>query len=55
LEREIPLFGGQVMSYQIGAYILTAFLRILIFYADNCGEGSEKASKEFFVGLGLRE
>jgi len=34
---------------------ISFFLRVLILYVDNYGEGSEKATKEFFVGLGLRE
>jgi len=55
LERKIPLFDGQVMPFQIGSYIHTVFLRLLILYTDNCGEGSEKATKEFFLGLELRE
>ena len=55
MEREIPLFGRQSISYQIGAYVFTALLCFPILYADNCGEGSEKDTKELFVGLRFRE
>lgn len=55
MEREIPLFGRQIMSNQIGAYVLTTLLCFPILYANNCDEGSEKDTKKLFVGLGVRE
>jgi len=55
LERKIHLFGWQSMSYQIGAYILTIILCLLILYAGYYGEGSEKDIKDIFVGVGLKE
>jgi len=52
VEREIPLFGRQIMPYQIGTYVLTALLCFPILYADNCDEGSEKDTKKTFHGIG---
>jgi len=37
------------MSYQIGAYVLTALLCLHILYAGNCDEGSEKDTKKNFL------
>jgi len=56
LEREIPLYGWQNMSYQICAYILTVILRLLLLYVGYYGGGSENDTKEFFfMGMRLRE
>jgi len=43
------------MSYQICAYIFTAILHVLLLYANYYGEGSENDTKEFFMGLRLKE
>jgi len=43
------------MSHQICAYHITTILHLLILYASYCGEGSEKDTKEFSVGMGLKE
>ena len=55
MEREISLFGRQSLSYQISAHVFTTLLCLFILYADNNGEGSEKDTKELFVGLGFKE
>ena len=46
MEREIPLFGRQIMCCQISAYVRTALLCFPILYAGNYGEGSEKDIKK---------
>jgi len=40
------------MPYQIGSYVLTALLCLLILYVDNCDEGSEKDTKIFLWDWG---
>jgi len=52
VEREISLFGWQSMPYQIGTYVLTTLLCLLILYADDCDEGSEKDTKNFLWDWG---
>jgi len=54
MEREIPLFGWQIMPYLIGSYVPTTLLYISFLYADDCDEGSEKDKKKI-MGLGVRE
>ena len=46
MEREIPIYGRQIMFKQISAYVFTTLLCLPILYADNCDEGSEKDTKK---------
>jgi len=49
VEREIPLYGRQIMSNQISAYVFTALLCLPILYVNNCDEESEKDTKKNFL------